>query len=64
MAVSLGVICVSLVRNSDYSREKINTDTDDRVTRIKYRLKRFNLIKYLGPAFIISVAYIDPADSL
>jgi len=64
MAVCYGVISMSLVRNSDFSNEKIKMGSEDRITQLKYKLKGLKLFKYLGPAFIISVAYVDPANSL
>jgi len=55
---------MSLVRDSDFSREKIKIDPKDKVTQLKHKLKGLKFVKYLGPAFIISVAYVDPANDL
>jgi len=54
-----GVIRLAYAGNASIS--DLPTKVEDRPLR-KHRLKGLNLLKYLGPAFIISVAYIDPGN--
>lgn len=47
---------IAMERESVYAIQPIS------IERIKLRLKLKNLLKFIGPAFIVSVAYIDPGN--
>lgn len=50
------------IENIDISSEKIFTLRKDTINSLKLSGKSKQLLSYLGPAFVVSVAYIDPGN--